>query len=499
MPLELERQHVEVDPNAHVDATEPPVAGTTKPPRRDHDLTMTEQELVERLGWFTQVRWLMAGGTLVLLLFCWYVLGVRFHLAGRAPTFAAPLYVTCAIFVYNAVFTVVVRGLRRSATITRGRINLIALGQIACDMVAVISLVHHTGGVANYFLLLVLLPMVIASELLPQVLAYVCAAGAALLINAMAWGEYTGILPYVYVDLSGGLGKSVVSGLHNDWVYVLQVTGAMSVMSFMMVFIASEISTRLRLREHELEGAYRRLAEADEVKSFFMRKAGHEMRAPLAAIVSILDAVGRESQAALTDEQRRLMNRAAMRSRALMEMVNDLRRYARLRAAPGEVMNKGYLALDVLAGQVVELMSAQARSAGLELTARVEPAPVSADEELIKQVATNLVTNAIQYTPAGGAVEVVVRVEESWAVLEVADTGIGLSETAQRHLFEEFYRSPEAKKTFRDGTGLGLSICKRIIDIHGGRIDAKSRDGGGSVFGVRLPLAATCPVDGKKG
>ena len=489
MPPKLERQPVEADSDSP--------ANEAKPPRADHDLTLIEQELIERLGWFTHVRWLMAGGTLLLLLFCWYVLGVRFHLARGEPSLSAPVYVTCVIFLYNAIFTVIVLKFRRSAAFNRRRINLIALGQIACDMFAVISLVHYTGGVANYFLILVLLPMVIASELLPQSLAYLCAGGAAVLINAMAWGEYTGLLAYVHVDLSGGRGESVVSGLHTDWVYVLQVTGAMSVMSFMMVFIASAISMRLRQREHELEDAYRRLADADEAKSFFMRKAGHEMRAPLAAIVSILDAVGQDADAGLTDEQRRLMSRAAMRSRALMEMVNDLRRYARLRAAPSDVMRVGYLALNELAGQVIELLGTQAESAGLSLTARVEPVPVTADEELIKQVAINLVTNAIQYTPSGGTIEVVVRVEDSWAVLAVADSGIGLSETARRHLFEEFYRSPEAKKTFRDGTGLGLSICKRIVDIHGGRIGAEARPEGGSVFTVRLPLAATCPVGGR--
>jgi signal transduction histidine kinase len=463
--------------------------------RHEPDLTITEQELVERLGWFTRVRWLMAGGTLVLLLFCWYGLGVRFHVANAKPTLGPAIYVALLIFIYNAVFTVLVRRIRHDGAIRLRRINLIALGQIACDMIAVTALVHHTGGVANYFVILVLLPMVIASELLPQSLAYLCAAGAAALINAMAWGEYTGLLAYVHVDLSGGRGQSVVSGLHADWVYVLQVTGAMSAMSFMMVFIASAISTRLRLREHELADAYRRLHDADEAKSFFMRKAGHEMRAPLAAIVSILDAVAQDGQAQLTDQQRRLMNRAALRSKALMEMVNDLRRYARLRAAPRDVLRTGYLALDDLAGQVIELLGTHAAAAGLSLTARVEPVPVTADEELIKQVVINLVTNAIQYTPEGGSIEVVVRADEPWAVLEVADTGIGLSETARRHLFEEFYRSPEAKKTFRDGTGLGLSICKRIIDIHGGQISAQSQPGGGSIFAIRLPLAATCPVD----
>ena len=239
------------------------------------------------------------------------------------------------------MFTFLVRKIRRGGPINQRRINLIALGQIACDMLAVTALVHHTGGVANYFVILVLLPMVIASELLPQSLAYLCAAGASVLINAMAWGEYSGILTHVNVDLSGGRGESVVSGLHADWVYVLQVTGAMSAMSFMMVFIASAISTRLRQREHELEEAYRRLADADEAKSFFMRKAGHEMRAPLAAIVSILDAIGADAASSLTDQQRRLMTRAAMRSKALMEMVNDLRRYARLRAAPSDVLRTG--------------------------------------------------------------------------------------------------------------------------------------------------------------
>jgi len=465
------------------------------PSRREPDLTITEQELVERLGWFTHVRWLMAAGTFLLLLFCWYGLGVRFRVVGKPSTLGPAIYVTCVIFIYNAVFTVLVRSFRRGGAFSRRRINLLALGQIACDMIAVTALVHHTGGVANYFVILVLLPMVIASGLLPRALAYLCAAGASVLINALAWGEYFGVLSYVHVDLSGGRGDSVVSGLHSDWVYVLQVTGAMSAMSFMMVFIASAISTRLRQRERELEDANRRLHDAHEAKSFFMEKAGHEMRAPLAAIVSILDAVAQDGQASLTDQQRRLMDRAALRCRALMEMVNDLRRYARLRAAPRDVLHAGYLALNELAEQVVELLGTHAAAAGLSLGARAEPVPITADEELIRQVVINLVTNAIQYTPSGGSVEVVVRLDKPWAVLEVADTGIGLSQTAQRHLFEEFYRSPEAKKIFQDGTGLGLSICKRIIDIHGGQISAQSRPGGGSVFSIRLPLAATCPVD----
>jgi signal transduction histidine kinase len=461
------------------------------------ELTLTEQELFERLGWFTNIRWFMAAGTLGLLFFSWYALGVRFLPPCREASLVPPLYVTGLIFTYNAMFAFLVRRMRTHRRITSQGIVALALGQIACDMLAVTGLVHHTGGVENYFVILVLLPMGIASELLPQKLAYATAAGASLLINFLAWGEYRGVLEHVHVDLSGSSSAKGLEGLYTNWVYVLQVSTALSVMSFAMVFIASAISKRLRRREAELEDAYRRLEQADDAKSFFMRKAGHEMRAPLAAICSMLDAIGQDAGAALSPEQQRLMARAAKRSQALMELVNDLRRYSRLRTAPADMLHRRSVFLDELAAHLVDLFHKQAAEAALTLEARLEPTPIAADEELLKQVITNLIANAIQYTPKGGRIDVSVRMAKPWAELTVSDTGMGITPEARNRLFEEFYRSPEAKKAFPDGTGLGLSICKRIVDIHGGQLDvAAGPEGRGTTFTVRLPLAETCPVDG---
>ena len=101
---------------------------------------------------------------------------------------------------------------------------------------------------------------------------------------------------------------------------------------------------------------------------------------------------------------------------------------------------------------------------------------------------TNLLANAIQYTPRGGRIDVRLVREDSSAVLTVADTGIGISPAAAERLFEEFYRAPEAKKAFTDGTGVGLSIVRRVVEIHGGEISVSAREGGGTVFRVRLPL-----------
>ena len=383
---------------------------------------------------------------------------------------APAVYVTLHIFAYNTVFTLLVRRARARGQMNRRVIVVLALGQIACDMTAVTALVHHTGGVENYFVILVLLPMVIASELLPQGLAYATAAGASVLINALAWGEYHGVLRHVHVDLASGSDGSVAQGLHTDWMYVLQVTAALSVMSFAMVFIASAISKRLRLRERELEEAYRRLARTDEAKSFFMRKAGHEMRAPLAAIHSILEAIT-HTVTSLPGPQGRLIGRAQKRMGGLMELLDDLRRYSRLRSPEGVVTFQPIHIEPIVRG-TVELFRLRAQEAGLEmrLIGTAPLAVVHGDEELLREMATNLVANAIQYTPSGGSIDVHLSPRRREVIVSVTDTGIGISPADSKDLFNEFFRTMEARKVLPEGTGLGLAITRQIVRMHGGEI-----------------------------
>ena len=106
----------------------------------------------------------------------------------------------------------------------------------------------------------------------------------------------------------------------------------------------------------------------------------------------------------------------------------------------------------------------------------------------MKQVVVNLLDNAIKYTPAGGKVDVVITAQDGRAVLEVADTGIGISQEALPHLFERFYRVDKARSRELGGAGLGLSIVKSICLAHNGRVQAYSDGATGSRFVVDLPL-----------
>jgi signal transduction histidine kinase len=449
--------------------------------KADHgSLSITDRELLYRLGWFTRVRWAMGALALFALLLSWHVLHVRFRLDGE-ETMTPAVNVVLGVFLYNAVFTFAVHVLKAIGTITRRLLYGLAMGQLVCDMIAACALAHYTGGVENFFIILVLMPLVVATELLPRTWTYLAAGAAVALIHALAWGEQRGWLEHVAPVWSGR-----ATGLYADPMYVLMVTAAITITIFAIVFAASSISLRLRQRETDVEEAYLFLRHADEAKSFFMRKAGHEMRAPLSAIHSILGAIEDTSEV-LSPEHRRMIARAQHRLHGLMQLVDDLRQYSRLRSTSGFLRIRS-VALDAVVRGTVELFRQRADNAEVSLTCTIQPVQVDGDKELLSEVATNLVSNAIQYTPAGGKAEVDLRADHQEAVLTVSDTGIGIAEEVREGLFGEFFRTPEARRRLPEGTGLGLAITRRIVELHQGQIDFAPGEPGGAVFTVRLPL-----------
>jgi len=458
-------------------------------------LSITVRELFDRLRWFTYVRWVFGLFCLVLLLVSWRALGIRFRPGDGDPTMVPAVEIILLMFLYNAVFTLVGRMVRSRTQITRSLIEWIALAQILCDLVAICLLIHHTGGVANFFVIIILVPIAVVTELLPQRAAYIAAAVAAAMLNVVGWGEQQGILSHVCVEIVGKP-DAFPARLYADPLYVFHVTAALTVTIFAMVFVASTIAARLRQREAELEEAHRQLRAVDEDKSFFMRKAEHEMRAPLGAIHSILDGIAHTSQE-LGSKQRELIGRAQRRCEGMMELVNDLLKYAQLRAPVGEPVLSRVCVSEIVA-DVVALLDNRARAAGVALEYTTETIWLDGDEERLCELVTNLVSNGIQYTPAGGRVDVRLAASDGAAVLTVADTGIGISEKALRKVFDEFYRAPEAKEFFSGGTGLGLAIVSRIAALHGGEIVAARRPERGSIFTVRLPMPRTKPPSAER-
>ena len=227
------------------------------------------------------------------------------------------------------------------------------------------------------------------------------------------------------------------------------------------------------------------LEELDRVKSAFMRKVAHELRAPIAAIESFMNSIleGYGSP----EIQQLMQERAAQRAQELLALVDDLLNLSRIKDVKLKTAKQD-VSLQQILDQVLRLHGPEAERKEIILQVDCQDCPsIRADPTHIKQLWTNLISNAIKYTPQKGSVSVRLWIDESTLVGQVTDTGIGIAQEDLPRLFEEFYRTEQAKSFAQYGTGLGLSIVKEIVEEHGGGISVDSELGKGTRFTFRLP------------
>ncbi|GAB4541875.1 MAG: HAMP domain-containing sensor histidine kinase [Anaerolineae bacterium] len=249
-----------------------------------------------------------------------------------------------------------------------------------------------------------------------------------------------------------------------------------------------------RLQAIEQEAA--RLAHAkeemerlDRFKSAFMLMVAHELRAPVGGAQSLLRTLLRGLAGGLNDQQRDILRRIEMRLSALMELINDLLALAAAKTVePDQPLDR--VLLETVIQEVVDRLSTEAQDKHLTLTLKTSQKglAVRATEDGLDSVFTNLVANAIKYTPSGGSVQVRVDKEQDRVKITISDTGIGIPKEAMPRIWDEFFRAPNARRSGIAGTGLGLSIVRQHVVRFGGVIEVSSTPGEGTTFTLTLPL-----------
>jgi len=223
-----------------------------------------------------------------------------------------------------------------------------------------------------------------------------------------------------------------------------------------------------------LEGLFR-------AQQRFIADISHELRSPLTTIRGNVDLLRR-----MNSVDKPSLDAIQAETERMTRMVGDLLLLAQ--ADAGQPIRRERVELDTVMLEVFRQVRLLAE--GIELSIGEEDqATVLGDPDRLKQLILNLVDNARKYTPTGGRVTMGLRRAEGWAVLSVADTGIGIPAQDLPHIFERFYRVDKARSRVAGGTGLGLAIVQWIVQAHGGRIDVQSEPGEGTQFTVWLPLA----------
>lgn len=238
-----------------------------------------------------------------------------------------------------------------------------------------------------------------------------------------------------------------------------------------------------------------KLQELEQLRDNLTHMIIHDMRSPLMAIMGGIQILG--DKVAETDEDRRFVNMASSAASELNEMVKSLLDVSRLES--GEMpVNLGEYDLKAVAQAAVASNEAGAEFGGVRVDVSGEAAPARFDKELIHRVFSNLIGNAIKFSPEGGAIEIRVRTADSKARAEVQDSGPGIPERYREKIFEKFGQIEARRDKEKHSTGLGLTFCKLAVEAHGGKIGVESpairqvaEDAGrGSIFWFELPLGA---------
>ena len=226
--------------------------------------------------------------------------------------------------------------------------------------------------------------------------------------------------------------------------------------------------------------------QASRAKDEFLAMLGHELRNPLAAITNASQLI--EKKLANMDESSAVaVTIIGRQARHLSRLTDDLLDAGRV--ILGKIsLSRGPLELASAVRASLEGLRGSGRLSRHELTVQLEPVWIHADATRIDQIVTNLVTNAVKYTPAGGSVRISARLEAPWAVLSITDTGIGLEPELLPRVFDLFVQGERALDRSQGGLGIGLTLVRRLAELHDGVAEAHSAGTGrGSVFTVKMP------------
>ncbi len=247
---------------------------------------------------------------------------------------------------------------------------------------------------------------------------------------------------------------------------------------------------RLGRHAEQLELDNEKLTDLNQMKDVFLSTASHELKTPLSSVIAYAELLDDHDGKLSRDQSREFVGRLRGEAHRLLGLIDDILDLSRLESGKMQLKQRPVALEEVVRG-AIETTRALAKKYEVALEADFATGlpDLVVDEVKIRQVAVNLLVNAVKFSPRGGAVRVGTRMDGRFVRLEVRDDGPGVPPEAAMHLFELFAQGAEGEAHARAGLGIGLHLVKRLTELHGGHVGVNSRPGTGSTFWVRLPVA----------
>ncbi|HEX3049950.1 MAG TPA: HAMP domain-containing sensor histidine kinase [Aggregatilineaceae bacterium] len=436
----------------------------------ENGLRPTYEELSQNTRLLIRLRWVAGSGILLGVLLAQYVLQIDLPVG-------ALLIVGCSVLGYNALLAFACQAHKLKTTEAAQRV---ALEQIVLDWLAMAALLHFTGGITSPALIYFVIHAALSGTIMLPKLARSLSVLVIVLVGGLALFESQGWLPHVALADLG-----LDTALYKNMTYILAVLFFFGTTVITLSELVTRKAQQLRQRQNQVHQLY-------EARSTFMRVATHELRAPLAAGISLMRNLEQGYAGPLSEQQTEIIHRVTGRLEHLRLVVDDL-----LTLAASEEASKAQIPLEPVNAREIlekiierEMPNAENKHVRLDCHMMEDNTIVMSGDVGLGIIFGNLLNNAIKYTPENGCVRVgCTRAAHSIEVV-FSDTGMGIPAEDLPQIFNEFFRARNAKNAQIIGSGLGLSTVRTLVERYQGTIALESEEGKGTTVKVVLPLAS---------
>lgn len=428
----------------------------------------TPDSLRRKLLWFIQLRWVAIVGA--------FVYGPVLAYFFSTTTQLLPLSICAGLLLFfNVVFVIYTR---LNEPISINREEKLLFIQIITDMSLLTAIIHFSGGVENplyfFFIFYIIITSIVTDR---PMLPFIVAGIDCILFTFMAIGEHFGWIHHFHLAL--------ISHELSIMIFALLIF-------YITIFVSAYISISLIARHRKVKNLIleqnKKLEESSVEKMQFFRFVSHELKSPIVAIESTANVITDVMSYKIDSEVKGLIHRIQIRTQQILSMIKDLLdiSYDQSRELKEELVDPCEFINMFIED---EKSSLEIKHIKLSINNNCkEKTNLLLDKFKLEKIFTNILGNAIRYTPEGGKISVITEIVNSTWILKVTDSGIGISEEDQKHIFDEFFRGRNAKNYINIGTGLGMNIVKKFVEEINGSIEIESELNKGTTVIIKVPI-----------
>jgi len=461
---------------------------------------LSEDVLLANVFWFIRLRWAVVA-TFVMLEAVALLAGDRFLSSGLVIPSRWPWVLATVLAAVNVAYYSWGLGLARASAAHTGRttgdrqgnksrlyVNLWA--QIVGDLVVLTVVVHYVGSVETYIAFAYLFHIVLACIFLPAVAGLAVTGLSAGLYVGCVGLEYAGVLRATPV-LADSTFRRHLEGVP---LRLLIHVGSAVAIWLVVWYLVSHLAAGVRLRDEQLSLANERLLRFGREKTQHMLHTTHELKAPFAAMQSNVQLLLKGYCGELPGAAREVITKIEVRCRKLSNQVQEMLQLANLKSEEARTRPRVSCDLVQLIRRAIDGLAPAAASRNVTITCALGPTQVVGVRDQLEMLLTNVISNAVHYSFAGGSVEVRCHAgPQGGAQVVVSDQGIGIPPQKVAHVFDEYYRTNEAARHNRMSTGLGLAIVKQVAEFHGIAIHIDSEVAKGTIVTLTFPAGQPRP------